>query len=398
MGKLPDAERVRVVEAVRSIERQGPEALARDAPDVVLATAFLELRDALRTSSRPYARKKAGEFVPLVDSDSEADTDLASADLADASERVIDDPIPPSLDYTETPRQTALTAEEEILQQQLLAVVADSPASSEDLLDLRRSLDDLEVRAKAVAATHERSLDTPSEDDHLEVRELLHVLGVPIVEAPVPYEAEGVASALVHAGLADWVGTEDSDVLAYESKLLRNVTDSAKPLLGIDGAHVREQMQLDREQYIDLMTLAGNDAIPRLHKVGPITALKLLRAHGSIEGILAADEAVAARAGKGYMDHVGISRQMFARLPPFPEALDLDGRKVDEDTIAAFLEERHGLVVAKLEELADKGDTTEQVLRDRGSVDEGAAVSESGAPPELDEATILRELQSRPLE
>jgi hypothetical protein len=41
-------------------------------------------------------------------------------------------------------------------------------------------------------------------------------MGVPVIEAEPPFEAEGVASALAKRGLVDYVGTEDSDVIAYD--------------------------------------------------------------------------------------------------------------------------------------------------------------------------------------
>jgi hypothetical protein len=44
----------------------------------------------------------------------------------------------------------------------------------------------------------------------------LRVMGVPVLEAKIPFEAEGLAASLALSGLADYVGTEDSDVLAYK--------------------------------------------------------------------------------------------------------------------------------------------------------------------------------------
>jgi flap endonuclease-1 len=77
-------------------------------------------------------------------------------------------------------------------------------------------LDDLISRLPDVLAIYDRSLHMPSQRDHANCRELLLKMGVPVIEAEPPFEAEGVASALAKRGLVDYVGTEDSDVIAYD--------------------------------------------------------------------------------------------------------------------------------------------------------------------------------------
>jgi flap endonuclease-1 len=67
-----------------------------------------------------------------------------------------------------------------------------------------------------VRAIYQRALNMPSPSDHDACRELVMKMGVPVLEAGIPYEAEGLAASLANAGLVDFVGTEDSDVLAYE--------------------------------------------------------------------------------------------------------------------------------------------------------------------------------------
>lgn len=66
-----------------------------------------------------------------------------------------------------------------------------------------------------VLDTYLRALDMPLEEHHADCRALLTAMGVPVVMAPIPFEAEGLASAMVLAGVADYVGTEDSDAIAY---------------------------------------------------------------------------------------------------------------------------------------------------------------------------------------
>lgn len=77
-------------------------------------------------------------------------------------------------------------------------------------------LDQLVERAPVVRDIYVRALNQPTLSNHAACRDLLRLMGVPIVLAEAPFEAEGLASAMANQGLVDFVGTEDSDVLAYQ--------------------------------------------------------------------------------------------------------------------------------------------------------------------------------------
>ena len=134
--------------------------------------------------------------------------------------------------FSESPRQMELTREEgEILDKFLGAEPVEetkvdkskkkkAPVGEEaitpDERDVDERLDDLIFRAPELRDSYTKSLDLPTQKDHADCRKLLVKMGVPVLEAKIPYEAEGLASSLALAGLVDYVGTEDSDVLAYE--------------------------------------------------------------------------------------------------------------------------------------------------------------------------------------
>lgn len=121
-------------------------------------------------------------------------------------------------EYTETPTQQGLTIAEGRIIDALLGVV--SPADLEVArVDLEPSLERLDRIIDAAPEIRERyakALKLPSKDDHDNCKELLLKMGVPVLLAPVPYEAEGMAASMARQGLVDFVGTEDSDVLGYE--------------------------------------------------------------------------------------------------------------------------------------------------------------------------------------
>jgi flap endonuclease-1 len=126
-------------------------------------------------------------------------------------------------------------------------------------------------------------------------KRLLTEMGVPWIQAPS--EGEAQAAYMTTKGDADYCASQDYDSLLFGAKaLVRNVTISGRrkvprknvyvevvpEVMKLD--HVLEQLQITREQLIDVAILVGTDFNPDGVKgVGPKTALKLIKKHGSIE-------------------------------------------------------------------------------------------------------------------
>ncbi|CAH0374420.1 unnamed protein product [Pelagomonas calceolata] len=130
-----------------------------------------------------------------------------------------------------------------------------------------------------------------SRKDCEDVKALLRMMGVPVVEAPC--EAEAQCGELVKGGKAHAVGTEDMDALTFgATRQLRNLTftkkgkDSDKKILEITHQRVLEGLELTNAQFVDFCILCGCDYSGTIRGVGPKTALKLIKEHGSIEEIL----------------------------------------------------------------------------------------------------------------
>eukprot|EP00033_Pygsuia_biforma_P003130 GCRY01003437.1.p1 GENE.GCRY01003437.1~~GCRY01003437.1.p1 ORF type:complete len:374 (-),score=109.09 GCRY01003437.1:219-1340(-) len=121
-----------------------------------------------------------------------------------------------------------------------------------------------------------------------EAKELLRLMGIPFVEAPC--EAEAQCAALNKAGKVYATATEDMDSLTFGTPiLLRNMTYSEaqkKPVKEYRIDQVLEGMQLTQAQFIDMCILCGCDYTSSIRGIGPVTALKLIRKHGSLEEIL----------------------------------------------------------------------------------------------------------------
>jgi len=121
-----------------------------------------------------------------------------------------------------------------------------------------------------------------------EAKQLLRLMGVPIVEAPG--EAEAQCAAIVKSGQAWATGSEDMDSLTFGTTLLvRHLTFSAArkmPILQISLDKVLAGLNLSMESFIDLCILLGCDYCDTIRGIGPKRALELITKHKNIETIL----------------------------------------------------------------------------------------------------------------
>ncbi|KIO29521.1 hypothetical protein M407DRAFT_227672, partial [Tulasnella calospora MUT 4182] len=241
--------------------------------------------------------------------------------------------------------QAQLAAEEGRIWASILRSISSTTSEQKDdfnktIQDLRKLLLDSQNLLESYSKRH----NPPSSLTYDESRIILNAMRVPVVEAPYPYEAEGVAASLCINGLADFVASEDTDVLVYGATMLRNITTRDEPLIRISGEDVRNALNLTPKSYIDLALLFGSDFTERLRGLGPIRATKLIQTFGSIEEILRSERS---KEGKGrrylpeprlsekeYMSQIKDGRTVFSSLPPIPnewEGLFAQTRELELD-------------------------------------------------------------------
>ncbi|BGP32063.1 hypothetical protein JCM10296v2_003842 [Rhodotorula toruloides] len=163
-------------------------------------------------------------------------------------------------------------------------------------------------------------------------REIIQAMGVPWLQPGPnnPFEAEGVCSALYQAGLVDCVASEDTDVVVFGAPLLRYATTTENPknpMNVLDPVELRKQLDLTKEQLVDLALLLGTDFTVRIPGLGPVAAITLMRRYGSIEAIV---DVLANKEYKGrefkpvegdfeaYLETVRIAREIYLSLPSMP--------------------------------------------------------------------------------
>ncbi len=128
-------------------------------------------------------------------------------------------------------------------------------------------------------------------------KKILGLFGIPYVDAPS--EGEAMAAHLTRTGAAYAASSQDFDSILFGArKLVRNFTNSGRRKIPnknayidvepemIDGQKTLENLGLTREQLVDVGILIGTDFNPDgFERIGPKTALKLIREHSRLEEI-----------------------------------------------------------------------------------------------------------------
>ena len=117
-------------------------------------------------------------------------------------------------------------------------------------------------------------------------KELLTYMGVPYVQAKGEGEAQG--AYMVQKGDAWAVASQDYDCLLFGApRIIRNLTLSGglSNLEYLELEKVLSEIDLTREQLIDVALMVGTDFNEGIHGIGAKTGLKLIR-NNTLEDVL----------------------------------------------------------------------------------------------------------------
>jgi flap endonuclease-1 len=177
-----------------------------------------------------------------------------------------------------------------------------------------------------------------------EARELLRLMGLPVVQAPS--EGEAQASHMAAKSTVWAASSKDYDCLLFGApRLLRFLTISGKEFLPskgafrpitpeiIDTAALLDHYRITRDQLIDVAILVGTDFNEGIKGIGPKKALKLLFDFGSIDNM-------PAEIRETLGPSVNQIREIFLH-PDITDNYDIQFRAPDRAGIISFLcEER----------------------------------------------------------
>ncbi|CAJ1381235.1 unnamed protein product [Effrenium voratum] len=223
-----------------------------------------------------------------------------------------------------------------------------------------------ELLKKAVTQTdsraREKKLWRRARDAFASFQELLHSMGLPVVEAES--EAEATCAQLCREGQVYAAVTEDMDVLTFGApRQVKNLFDvegsrtrQPKPAREVDLSLVQDALSYTQEQFIEFCILCGCDYLPHLPRIGPKTAAQLLQREGSLDAAVAA-----CRAGKGPKgctipedwDWVAAKR-IFQKGAELPELSVVATSAADCEKLRSLLVEKHQFNPSRVGNMVDR--------------------------------------------
>ncbi|KAF9653554.1 PIN domain-like protein [Thelephora ganbajun] len=231
--------------------------------------------------------------------------------------------------------QRRLVMKEEWMWKRLSEVTSEEGTEG-DVSSLARELEDKSAR---ILTSYERRNNPPTSEVYNQCRIILQAMGVPCTNAKGGVEGEALAAAIVRDGLADFVASEDTDVLVYGVPLLRNVTSGTEPLTLIEGHEVRDALDMDSSQFLDFALLLGTDFTDRIRNVGPIRALKFILCYGSIEKIIEGEPKYAPKITTAdYLEQIRVARAVFQFRPTVPAPERLKVRQPNDSLVLKVLQ------------------------------------------------------------
>jgi DNA polymerase-1 len=176
------------------------------------------------------------------------------------------------------------------------------------------------------------------------IRSLVRALGMPMLEVS-GVEADDVIGTLAEQaekeGFGVTISTGDKDMaqLVNDSVTMVNTMDGAV----LDPAGVEEKFGIKPEQMVDYLSLVGDavDNVPGVPKVGPKTAVKWLKAYGTLDNIVARAEEFGGKVGENLrasLEQLPLSRKLVTIKCDVPLDVEITGLELTEPDVDALRE------------------------------------------------------------
>lgn len=192
-----------------------------------------------------------------------------------------------------------------------------------------------------------------------EAKELLRLMGLPVIEAP--QEGEAQASVMAARGQLFGVASQDFDCLLFGANdLFRNIGITGKRKVAgknfyveikpqhIELDNVMKQLGINRKKLIWLGILIGTDFNEKFPKIGPKTALKLVRQHDSFKEIIGETKF------EPEFDYKEIEEVFMSPASREVAAKELEMRKPDKEKITDFLVGKHDFSAERIGNALDR--------------------------------------------
>ncbi len=187
-------------------------------------------------------------------------------------------------------------------------------------------------------------------------RRLILAMGLPVIQAPS--EGEAQAAYMAARGDVDYAGSQDYDSLLFGAPLVvRNLAITGKRKLPKKNIYVDvepevinlkqglENLGITHKQLVEIGIMCGTDYNAGLERVGPKTALKLIREKGDLETILSerGEELTELKRIRDFFLH-----------PPVTDDYRIALKKPRTDEIISFLVEERDFDPERVEKTAKR--------------------------------------------
>jgi 5'-3' exonuclease len=151
------------------------------------------------------------------------------------------------------------------------------------LKDLQETVFDISLAEKELKKVKSQIVNISSEDISL-TKTLFNLMEIPFFEADG--EAETLCAHLAISGIIDGVLSEDTDVLAYGTKIFLtkiNVSSGTCVVLLLD--EILKELEISYKQFLDICVMCGNDYNKNIPRIGFVNSFNLIKEHECIENI-----------------------------------------------------------------------------------------------------------------
>jgi len=191
-----------------------------------------------------------------------------------------------------------------------------------------------------------------------ESKKLIIYMGIPIVEASS--EGEAQSAYLVEKGDAWACGSQDYDTLLFggerfvrnfavsRSKKVKNTTVTLD-IEYVSLAKLLENLNITREQLVEMGILIGTDFFPGIKGIGQHTALNLIKKYGSIDNILKEKVSVGKKKIDLDLEIVNRIKEIFLNPDVKKDYPKIVWRKVNYEKIEELLIEHHNFSKNRVE-------------------------------------------------
>jgi len=242
-------------------------------------------------------------------------------------------------------------AEKQLDQRGLVETLRRWVESAKEKWEIAKAEGDLETAYKYAQASSRVKPEIVEDSKYL-----LNIMGIPFVQAPS--EGEAQAAHMILKKDANCIASQDYDSLLFGAQIIiRNLAVTGKRKLPGKDAYVNVEPEIieledtlsnlgiNREQLIDIAICVGTDYNKGLKKVGPKTALMLIKKYGDIYTVL--------RERGEEIEDLDKIRELFIH-PEVTDDYKIKWKKPDSEKLIEFLCDKHGFSVERIEKAIER--------------------------------------------